>query len=136
MSESDHPPTRRAGDTHAGPNLSGHTIPLWYAGVTIPEYAPLRGSARADVCIIGAGIAGLTAAYLLAKAGRSVIVIDEKPIGGGETGRTSAHLASALDDRFTHLERIHGEAATRLHHESHAAAIDLIERVATEESIS
>ncbi|HZW11417.1 MAG TPA: FAD-binding oxidoreductase, partial [Phycisphaerales bacterium] len=118
-----------------GPNQSGGTVPLWYAGVAVPEHAPLAGSARADVCVVGAGIAGLTTAYLLARAGRSVIVLDEKPIAGGESGRTSAHLSSAIDDRFTRIERLHGEDAARLHTASHAAAIDLIESICAEEAI-
>jgi glycine/D-amino acid oxidase-like deaminating enzyme/nitrite reductase/ring-hydroxylating ferredoxin subunit len=118
-----------------GVNASGATVPVWYRDVTIPEHAPLTGNAEADVCVVGAGIAGLTTAYLLARAGKSVIVLDEKPIAGGESGRTSAHLASAIDDRFTRMERLHGEDAATLHSASHAAAIDLIERIALEESI-
>jgi glycine/D-amino acid oxidase-like deaminating enzyme/nitrite reductase/ring-hydroxylating ferredoxin subunit len=84
---------------------------------------------------VGAGISGLTTAYLLAKAGLRVTVVDEKPVGGGETGRTSAHLASILDDRFSHLERVHGEDATRLCYQSHASAIDLIERIVRDEHL-
>ena len=70
----------------------------------------LRSNVRADVCVVGAGIAGLTTAYLLAAEGRSVVVLDDGPIGGGMTGATTAHLASALDDRFIEIERLHGEA--------------------------
>ena len=43
-----------------------------------PAFVPISKSERADVCVIGAGIAGLTTAYLLAKSGKSVIVIDER----------------------------------------------------------
>lgn len=114
--------------TH-GANPSGATNPIWYSGCEVPSHPPLAENAHADVCVVGAGISGLTAAYLLARSGKSVIVLDEKPIGGGETGRTSAHLASALDDRFHALERALGLDATRLHYQSHAAAIDEIERI-------
>ena len=70
----------------------------------------------ADVCVIGAGIAGLSTAYLLAAEGRSVVVLDDGKIGGGETSRTTAHLASYLDDRFTILERLHGPGAVSYTH--------------------
>lgn len=53
-----------------------------------------------DVCIVGAGIAGMSTAYLLAREGKSVVVVDDGPIGGGMTGRTTTHLVNALDDRY------------------------------------
>ena len=69
----------------------------------------LTEDVETNVCIVGAGIAGMTTAYLLAKEGLSVIVLDDGVVAGGETGRTTAHLSFALDDRFTELERLHGE---------------------------
>jgi glycine/D-amino acid oxidase-like deaminating enzyme/nitrite reductase/ring-hydroxylating ferredoxin subunit len=114
---------------------SGRTLPLWLATAHAPRLAPLVEPQEADVCIIGAGIAGLASAYQLATAGRRVIVLDDGPPGGGETGRTTAHLANALDDRFHHLEKLHGEDGVRLAAASHGAAIDWIERVAQEEAI-
>jgi glycine/D-amino acid oxidase-like deaminating enzyme/nitrite reductase/ring-hydroxylating ferredoxin subunit len=126
---------QRRGAAKLSLNPSGRTRPIWYRSGTVPQKRPLRASIRTEVCIVGAGIAGLTTAYLLATSGKKVVVLDEKPIGGGETGRTSAHLASALDDRFTRLIRLHGVKTTRLHYQSHAAAIDLIERIAREEAL-
>jgi glycine/D-amino acid oxidase-like deaminating enzyme/nitrite reductase/ring-hydroxylating ferredoxin subunit len=77
--------------------------------------------------VVGGGIAGLTTAYALAQAGADVVVIEADTIGSGQTARTSAHLASALDDRFHELERLHGADGARLAAQSHAAAIDFIE---------
>jgi glycine/D-amino acid oxidase-like deaminating enzyme/nitrite reductase/ring-hydroxylating ferredoxin subunit len=85
---------------------------------------------------VGAGIAGLSAAYLLSRAGKKVIVLDAGEVGGGETGRTTAHLACAIDDRFYRLESWHGEEGSRLAAESHAAAIDRIEEIAAGEGIA
>ena len=107
----------------------------WMETTTVPTYAPLAADETADVCVVGAGIAGLTTAYLLGKEGRSVVVLDDGEIGSGETGRTTAHLASALDDRFTSLIRMHGEEGARLAYESHDAAIARIERTVAEETI-
>jgi glycine/D-amino acid oxidase-like deaminating enzyme/nitrite reductase/ring-hydroxylating ferredoxin subunit len=99
------------------------------------EFVPLREDLRADVCVVGAGIAGMTVAYFLGRAGKRVVVLDDGPVGGGETGQTTAHLASALDDRFFELERLHGRDGARLAYESHQAAIERFEEVAREEGI-
>src|SRR4051794_16904576 len=92
---------------------SGRTPSAWMAaaGPTLP---PLTENTRADVCVVGAGIAGLSVAYELTRAGKTVVVLDDGPVGGGETGRTTAHLASALDDRFAELERLHGVKGSQL----------------------
>ena len=63
---------------------------------TLPKFPSLITDERADVCIVGAGIAGLTTAYLLRRAGKSVVVLDDGPIVSGETERTTAHLVTAL----------------------------------------
>jgi glycine/D-amino acid oxidase-like deaminating enzyme/nitrite reductase/ring-hydroxylating ferredoxin subunit len=113
----------------------GATRSLWASEHELPRRAPLGGRVRADVCVVGAGIAGLTAAHLLAREGREVVVLDDGPIGGGETGRTTAHLASEIDDGLVEIERLFGEDGARLAHESHAAAIDRIEAIVAEEAI-
>jgi glycine/D-amino acid oxidase-like deaminating enzyme/nitrite reductase/ring-hydroxylating ferredoxin subunit len=98
-------------------------------------WPPLERDSRTDVCIIGAGIAGVTTAYLLAKAGKRVVVLEDGAVGGGETGRTTAHLSNALDDRYQVLERLHGPEGARLAAASHTAAIDKIESIVREEAI-
>ena len=105
---------------------------MWYP---VPEFAPLTTDARTEVCVIGAGIAGMTTAYMLAKKGRKVIVVDDGPVGNGMSARTTAHLMSAIDDRFYELERLHGEEGARMAAQSHAAAIDAIEAIVKHESI-
>lgn len=92
--------------------------------------------ASADVCVIGAGIAGLTSAYLLAAAGKRVIVLDAKPsLAAGETAVTTAHLAWYPDDHFSHVISVRGEAVARAAAASHRAAIDTIERIAAAENL-
>ena len=113
----------------------GRSLSLWAGTAEVPGRPSLASDLTTDVCIVGAGISGLTTAYLLAKEGRQVVVLDDGPIGGGETGRTTAHLASAIDDRFYHLEHLHGERGARLAAESHAAAIDRIESIVAAEGI-
>jgi glycine/D-amino acid oxidase-like deaminating enzyme/nitrite reductase/ring-hydroxylating ferredoxin subunit len=101
----------------------------------LPDLGPIPDDAVADVCVVGAGLAGMTTAYLLALAGKSVVVLDQGRIGSGETGRTTAHLSNAIDDRYTEIERLHGEEGARLAADSHTAAIATIERIVQDERI-
>ena len=111
------------------------SISSWMATAKVPSRPALKENIQVDVCVVGAGIAGMTTAYLLASEGKKVVVLDDGTIGGGMTGRTTAHLVNALDDRYVELERLHGEQGARLAAESHTAAIDLIERIVTQEAI-
>src|SRR5436305_6610498 len=114
-----------------GENLSfwERTTPKFYTNA-------LTGQVTADVCVIGAGIAGVTAAYLLAREGRDVVLVDDGPVGGGMTARTTAHLVNALDDRYYELEKMLGQELARLSAESHTAAIDRIEKIVGDENLN
>ncbi|HLE62110.1 MAG TPA: FAD-dependent oxidoreductase, partial [Pyrinomonadaceae bacterium] len=115
---------------------SGNTLSIWAATIDLPSRPQLREDAQADVCVVGAGIAGMTTAYLLGRAGKTVVVLDDGPIGGGMTGRTTAHLVTALDDRYFEMERLHGLEGSRLAAQSHADSIDQIERIVQSEKIN
>ena len=65
------------------------TTSVWMATASTPIQPRLRENIRTDVCIVGAGIAGMTTAYLLAKEGRSVVVLDDGAVGGGMTDRNA-----------------------------------------------
>ena len=108
---------------------------VWMATAETPSEPRLQQDIRTDVCIVGAGIAGMTTAYLLSLEGRSVAVLDDGAIGGGMTGRTTAHLTSAFDDRYIEMEKLHGERGSRLIAASHSSAIDKVEEIITRESI-
>ena len=111
-----------------------HTPPsLWEVTARVPSLQPLDEDLTADACVVGAGIAGLSVAHGLARQGLSVVVLDRAGIGAGDTGVTTAHLASALDDHFHVLERLHGDEGARLARESHQAAVDAVPRIAEEE---
>jgi glycine/D-amino acid oxidase-like deaminating enzyme/nitrite reductase/ring-hydroxylating ferredoxin subunit len=113
---------------------SGQSTSVWMQ-LSVPAQPNLNKDLSADVCIVGAGIAGVTTAYLLGREGKSVILLDDGPIGGGQTQRTTAHLANAIDDHYFEIERLHGERGAQLAAESHTGAIDLIERIVGEENI-
>ena len=73
---------------------SGKTVSPWFPTVEMPSTAALNQDIAVDVCVVGAGISGLSTAYSLAREGRKVAVLDDGPIGGGETGRTTAFIIS------------------------------------------
>ena len=82
---------------------SGASRSVWLDGTELPLATSLTGNISADVCVVGAGIAGLTTAYLLSREGVKVVVIDDGPLCGGETGRTTAHLANDIAGDFATL---------------------------------
>jgi glycine/D-amino acid oxidase-like deaminating enzyme/Rieske Fe-S protein len=118
-----------------GENTSGSNPSFWVNSAIPISYSSLLDDISVEVVVVGGGIAGITTAYLLAKEGRSVAVIEDGNIGSGETGRTTAHLVNALDDRYFEIEKSLGPDAARLAAESHTVAIDLIESIINEEGI-
>jgi glycine/D-amino acid oxidase-like deaminating enzyme/nitrite reductase/ring-hydroxylating ferredoxin subunit len=112
------------------------TLSVWTDTFPVPEYAPLKENIAADVCIVGAGISGITCAYLLACEGLKVIVLDDGEIGGGETGNTTAHITSVIDDRYSLLEKMHGVEAARIAAQSQRDAVKEIEKIVLKENIN
>ena len=98
-------------------------------------YKTLATDTITDVLIIGGGIAGLTTAYCLSKSGKKVILLEDGYLGSGESGRTTAQITYALDDRYYDLEKFFGEEKARLAAQSHKQAIGWIKSVVTAESI-
>jgi len=114
---------------------SERTISLWDRKNIDLDRPALASNLDAEIVIVGAGIAGLSVAYQLACQGRQVVVVDDGAIGGGNTGRTTAHLSNVLDDRFATLRRERGAEIARVAAESHGMAIDSIEQIQREEQI-
>jgi glycine/D-amino acid oxidase-like deaminating enzyme/nitrite reductase/ring-hydroxylating ferredoxin subunit len=114
---------------------SGFHDSFWTDSTSSPEYPSIGADMNTEVVVIGAGIAGLSIAYNLVKAGRKVIVLEDGLVGSGETGRTTAHLVNALDDRYFEIEKTFGENVARLAASSHTAAINFIESTSKTEKI-
>src|SRR5918996_1146684 len=115
---------------------SGQSESSWFKDIGNPlKFDKLAQNISVDVAIVGGGIAGVTTAYLLSKSGKSVALLEDGYIGSGETGRTTAHITHALDDRYYNLEQKHGLDGAHSAANSHTAAINLIESTVKEENI-
>ena len=115
--------------------IPGKSLSLWQATADTEHGETLSPPNKVDVCIVGAGIAGLTVAYMLQQEGRTVCVVDMGDVGGGETGQTSAHLSPILGTRYYDLVEMHGEESARIIAEAHSAALDTIESIVKRENI-
>ena len=120
-----------------GSITSGDNRSFWFESAITPiAFEKLNNDIESDILIIGGGIAGLTTAYCLAKEGRNVILVEDGFIGSGETGRTTAQLTCALDDRYFELENTFGQPTSKLAAQSHTAAIEWIANTVKQHNIS
>lgn len=79
----------------------------------MPRQPPLQGSARADVCVVGAGYTGLTAALTLAEAGYGVTLLEAQRIGWGASGRNGGQAIVGYGCEQSTLEHLLGAADAR-----------------------
>lgn len=107
---------------------------VWMATADMPQFPALQEDIDTNVCVIGAGIAGVTAAYLLSREGKAVTLIDALNVGAGETGRTTAHFFPP-DDRYFEIEKSFGVDGARMVAESFHQATNLVESIVRTEHI-
>lgn len=101
-----------------------HARSIWMKERPVARAAALDEDLACTTVIVGSGIAGLSTAYELAKAGQDVVVLDRGSIAGGMTARTTAHLAPVCDDGVSTLAKMRGEAMAARFQESQSAAVD------------
>jgi len=111
------------------PAIIDHRSPWQASGLEQTQVRTLDTDISAEVCVVGAGIAGLLCALELAERGRSVVVVERSHIAAGDTSATTAHLSAILDSRYFELASMHGEDEARLIASSHLRGIAHIERV-------
>lgn len=98
----------------------------WIDSASLPRFPKLERNLAVDVVVIGAGITGITAAYLLKKAGRSVALVDRARCAAIDTGHTTAHVTAVTDLRLQDLARNFSRDHARAVWDAGSAAIDRI----------
>ena len=111
------------------------TTPYWTTSATLRPFTKLSQDVAADVVLIGGGITGLTAAYLLAKAGTRVVVLERDRCASTDTGHTSAHLTMVTDARLSDLVQRFGRNHAQAVWDAGLAAIAHIDDVVHEHAI-
>jgi glycine/D-amino acid oxidase-like deaminating enzyme/nitrite reductase/ring-hydroxylating ferredoxin subunit len=111
------------------------TRPYWQESTSLPEFAPLSADLEVDVVVVGAGLTGITAAYLLKESGAKVALLERRCCAGADTGHTTAHLTYVTDYRLHDLVKTFGKDGAKAFWEAGVTAIDQIKAIVSEKKI-
>lgn len=111
------------------------TSPYWQTSATFPVFAKLAANISTDVVVVGGGVTGLTAAYLLAKAGEHVVVLERDRCARIDTGHTSAHLTMVTDASVSELDRRFGRTHAQAVWDAGLAAMAQVDQIVREHEI-
>jgi glycine/D-amino acid oxidase-like deaminating enzyme/nitrite reductase/ring-hydroxylating ferredoxin subunit len=102
------------------------TESIWSKSAPLPKFSPLARNLKVDVVVVGAGIAGATAAYLFKRRGHRVALLERGRCVRGDTGATTAHLTCVTDLRLHALVRKFGKDHARAAWDAGLASLDQI----------
>ena len=108
--------------------------PFWLEGADT-EFPPLSGGVSVDVAVVGAGITGATAAYLLQREGRTVALLDTNRVGHGATGYTTAKLTVGQSLVYSQLVDSFGADVARRFARSNQEAIERVAAIVAEHGV-
>jgi glycine/D-amino acid oxidase-like deaminating enzyme len=116
--------------------LPNQEVSYWQKSVPESSYPKLNSDIEVDVAIVGGGISGLSAGYLLKKAGKTVAIMERGKIGRGTTGNTTGKVTSQHNLIYSNLVNKFGEKTARLYGEANQQAIGQIENIINKENIN
>lgn len=116
-------------------NLPKNDQAYWIDSTTSPGYPELDQDINVDVAIVGAGIVGLTSAYLLKKAGLKVVVLEKGTVGAGVSGHTTGKITSQHNLIYAKLQKRLGKETARIYGEANQSALELIAQIIEDETI-
>src|SRR6188768_1866333 len=112
------------------------TTPYWSRSAHLRTFPRVSSDLSVDVVVVGAGITGITAAYLLKLAGKRVALVERGRCAGADTGHTTAHLTCVLDTPLADLVKRFGDDHATAAWDAGLAAIAEIDEIARREEIS
>lgn len=107
----------------------------WVDSTSTDNFSSLKDHVSVDVAIVGAGIAGITAATLLKKAGKTVALLESREVGTGASGHTTAKVTSLHQLIYATLIDQVGEDKARLYAESQQAAVEQVAQLVAQEQL-
>lgn len=110
-------------------------LSYWIASGPETAYPALDRDVDVDVLVIGAGIVGVTTAYLLGREGAAVAMIDMDRVGRGVTGNTTAKVTSGHSLIYSELERLHGAQTAADYATANEAGLALLRKIVADEGI-
>jgi glycine/D-amino acid oxidase-like deaminating enzyme/nitrite reductase/ring-hydroxylating ferredoxin subunit len=111
------------------------TASYWSDNTPAPRFSALKDDIAVDVLVVGAGITGITAAYLLKRAGYNVALVEKDRCLSGDTSNTTAHLTCVTDELLSDLVKNFGKDHAQAVWDAQYAAIDMIDRIVWREQI-
>jgi glycine/D-amino acid oxidase-like deaminating enzyme/nitrite reductase/ring-hydroxylating ferredoxin subunit len=112
-----------------------NTQPYWSLSAKLPRFEPLSSDLKVDVVIVGGGLTGITAAFLLKEAGAKVALLERARCAAADTGHTTAHLTYVTDYRLHHLVKVFGRDGAKAFWEAGMAALDQIAEIVSHQEI-
>jgi glycine/D-amino acid oxidase-like deaminating enzyme/nitrite reductase/ring-hydroxylating ferredoxin subunit len=111
----------RMSEAHSSTNVS-----YWVDSTSGPDHPSLQGEVEADVAIVGAGIVGLTAGWMLKQTGKTVALVEMDRVARGVSGYTTAKVTAGHNLIYERLERRHGPEVARAYAQANQAALELV----------
>ncbi|RCW73280.1 FAD-dependent oxidoreductase [Saliterribacillus persicus] len=116
--------------------MSNRTQAIWKEDVKIDTFPELTEDIETDIAVIGAGITGITTAYLLVKQGYRVALLEGKKVIEGTTGYTTAKITSQHGLIYAQLIETVGEKKAKEYYQANQEGLALIEQIIQDENIS